>query len=258
MDLDQVQKFIVVITSVIGFISAVWKLLKRQEALYEEYTRKYYLEVLEPTINEVVLNKKTLESALMKQAEQKYSYIPTYINYMIHLINRESTRYSWNDIKKVITVDYLFNRPGLSNSRLKSLNRIENTFQYVTNIVVTIIGIIVFPLGITLEVAIWVSTFFEMISKRQLVVPTVNICIAFIALSLIISGLILIKKIDIEGDELYPKSVEKIERVISNRCETYTMFMNEYRSKNPGISEKESGMLYLCINKVIRNESRDT
>ena len=258
MNLDQVQKLIVVITSVTGFLSAVWKLFKKQETLYEEYTRKYYLEVLEPVINEVVLNKKTLENALMKQAEQKYSYIPTYISYMIHLINRGSTRYSWDDIKEVITVDYLFNRPGLSNSRLKSLNRMGNTFQYVTNIVVTIIGIIVFPLGITLEVAILVSTFFEMISKGQLVVPTVSICIALIALSMIISGLILIKKIDIGGDELYPKSIEKMEKIISNKCENYTTFVNEYKAKNPNISEEHDDMLYLCINRVIRNECSDT
>ena len=152
--MDLIQEWIVVITAVVGALTAVWKLIRKQEDSYEDYAHKYYSEILEPTINQVVLNKDTLKNELMNHAKQKYSYIPTYINYMIHLINRGSTKYSWDDVKKVITVDYIYNRPGLRNNRMNSLNKMGNTVIYILNIVPTVLGIIIFPSGIALEVAI--------------------------------------------------------------------------------------------------------
>ena len=94
--------------------------------------------------------------------------------------------------------------------------------------------------------------------KGQLVVTNESICIALIALSMIIFGLILIRKVDVGGYELYSNSTKEIEKIISDKCKKYTIFMDEYKAINPNTSEENYDMLYLCINRVIRNECSNT
>lgn len=254
MNFDKVQQLIAVITAVIGVAGVVYKVFKRKEDVYTQYTDRYYLKVLEPLIQKTIKENCPLKEICMEYINKEYHCVPTYISYMIHLVNRGTTRYSWDDIEQVIIVDYLSNRPSSHNSFIKGMDSIERKYNYIANVIISILAMALIGIGIAVGVLGVYGV--GLVIQGEMSLLNVVGCM-LIAIVVVIAAIICMKNIAMSEDEMYPKSIDTIEKIIKRKLGVYKGLGQEYKDWNEDLEVNTKDMLFLNINKIIDDVSAE-
>lgn len=234
--MEEIKDLVVIITGIVGIIGGMSAAYGKYEKNYIKYMDIYYEKVVEPIILSLATDKEfSLEQGINKYIKEYYHYIPTYIIYMIHLINNKSHCYKWEDIEKVLIVDYLKLRPSKNNIINKFF---EGASRYIEPIEV-FFRFLVIVISFIMCGVFLIASIRAVLQKKG-----IEYILLFIVIMCIFIFLILLMiKTEQFTDKIYSSDIKEIKENISKSIAYYNKLYLEYGAD----ANEYSKLLFLKI-----------